>query len=112
MAFITGRPVSGLDGGHALRRLIAMKLEEVGADALGHACDQLIVGIDHDGDGADLAAGDGGKHARLLELDIARALGEEDEPDEVGAGFGRFLDDGRRPHAADFDLDRHFRLLR
>jgi hypothetical protein len=43
---------------------------------------------------------------------MAGTLGKKHEPDEVGASFGRFLDDDRRPHAADFDLDRHFELLR
>jgi len=73
--------------------------------------DQGIVGIDQDGNRADLAAGDGSKDASLFQLDMARALGEEDEPDEIGAGFARGFDDGRRPHATDFDLDRHVLAL-
>lgn len=42
---------------------------------------------------------------------MTRASFEEDETDIVGAFLRRDLHDGRRPHAADFDFDRHVRAL-
>src|SRR5262249_15817063 len=85
-----------------------MKLKEVGAHSLGDAIDKLIIRIDYDGDAANLAARYGGEHASFLDLDKARALGKEDEADEVGTLFRRDINDGGRPHAADFDLHRHW----
>ena len=66
-----------------------MKLEEIGAHVIDDAGDQLVVGIDHDGDGTDscreaIAASTRG----LFKLDVTRALRKEDEADEVGAGLG------------------------
>ena len=89
MAFITGKPVRALIAATRCGRLAAVQLEEIGADPLEDAIDQCIVRIDHDGDRADPAAGDGGKDAGLFQFDMARALGKEDEPDKVGAGVRR-----------------------
>jgi hypothetical protein len=84
-----------------------MQLKQVGPHALGDTVDKLVIGVNHDGNTANLAARYRGKNARLLELDKARALGKEHEADEVGTFFRRNVYDGGRPHAADFNLHRH-----
>ena len=88
-----------------------MELDQVGADPLGHALDEGIVRVDQHGDRADLAAGDRREHAGFFNLDMARAPLEKHKPDIMGAFSRRRLDDGGRPHAADFDLDRHLLAL-
>ena len=84
-----------------------MQLQEIGADPLDHLIDQGIVGIDQHRDRAEPALGDGGKHARRLDLDMARAPREHDQPDKVGAGLGRGFNHGRGAHAANLNLYRH-----
>ena len=79
--------------------------------AAGVEIDQRIVSTDQNRDRTDLALADGGKNAGLLDLDIARTARKEDKPDIIGPRLRRGVNDGRRPHAADFNLDRHVQAL-
>ncbi len=99
---------AGLDRGDALGRLAAMKLEEVGAHGRRSRCRSAHR---RDRPGRRPFRSCRAPRARASRpaagVEVARALCEEHEPDIVGACFRRGFDDGRRPHAADFDLDRH-----
>ena len=73
--------------------------------------DQIVVGIDQHRHRRDPPCRRLRQQRRLGQRDIARALGKEDKADIVGARSRRGFNDGGRPHAADFDLDRHLDAL-
>ncbi len=99
---------AALDVRQALRRLAAVKLQQVGRGDGQHLLDQRIVGIDQHRHRGDASGGGLGHQGRFGERHVARALLEEHDADIVGAGGNRRLDQIGRPHAANFHLHRHF----
>ena len=84
-----------------------MQLQHVGADDAGDRRQQVVVGVDRQRDDLGAVARLGGEFVGVVEADEARALGEEHQPDHVGAGVERRLERRRGGQTADFDRRNH-----
>ncbi len=89
-----------------------MQLQDVGRERVDDARQSVVVGVDAEGGDPCPAAGPAAQRARRLEADVARALGEENEADDVGARPERDVQGRSCREAADFDDRRHSRLFR
>ena len=95
------------DCGDAIRRLRAVQLQEIRTKLVDDAAQLKLRRVDGHRDDASLAAGSGGQHCGMIELDVAGASLEEHEADVIGPRLKRGIDAFRVGKPADLDLCRH-----
>ncbi len=103
-------PEARLDRRDALGRLIPMQLDAGEPRPLDGVSEQGVVGIDEHADAADMARRL--QLASAARLDVARALGEEDEADMARAAANGGIDGLGRGEPADLGAGRHGRGYR
>src|SRR5262249_32857455 len=93
----------------ALRRLAAVKLQQVGLKRVD-ACRELIVsGVNGKRDLLRPSSHALAKRARSLDADVTGRGRKEHETDEIGAGLERHIEGRGGLEAADLDQNRHGR---
>ena len=83
MALMTGTPVRLRDFGDALRRLMAVQLDDIRRNRVDDFAQRRVVGIDHQCHDLCAAAGACGQSRCCSQIDVARALGKKHQTDIV-----------------------------
>ena len=96
---------------HALGRLLAVKLQQVGLERLDRRCKLFIAGVDRQRDLLRPAAHALAKGASGMGSDVTRRRRKEHETHHIGARLQRHVERLGGFQAADFDLNGHHRPL-
>ena len=97
----------GADRAHALRRLLAVQLQEIGPERLGDRAKSASSPSTVTATICALPRARVGERRGPLQRDVPRARRKEHESDEIGARFKRGVDAFLVGKPADFDLCRH-----
>ena len=95
------------DRGDALRRFVAVKLEQIGAQHLNDVGKRCVIGVHGERDLLGAAVDARTQFARRMERHVAWAWRKEHKAHHVGARIERDIEGFGRRKAADFDQNRH-----
>ena len=103
---------AGTHCGHALRRLAAVQLQQVGRERVDARCQLIVTGVDGKSHLLRPSPHTLAQRARGVGADVTGRRRKEDKADEIGPGLERHIERLEALKPADLDQNGHRRTFR